>query len=376
MNGIIAVLLYEGDKKIFMRAVVLAYNNIGCEGIKALLRAGTDIIAVFTHKDSTAENIWFESVAKLCAENNLPVFAPDNINEDKWVNYIRDLRPDIIYSFYYRNMVCKDILEIPAHGCLNLHGSLLPKFRGKCPINWAVLTGEKVTGVTLHYMEEKPDKGAIVAQESVTIDDNDTALDVAKKMTEKSGILLDKVLPQIENGTITAIPQNDNEATYFGGRTPADGLIQWNQDAQKIHNLIRAVTSPFPGAFTYLNGKKIYIWKSQVVQQNVSETPGTIISVSPLVVACGSGALKILAAQHDGDLYLTGEALAESEKYEQGMCFDGVFDSKNKKVLILGINGFIGNAIARRLLANGNWSVCGMDIADNNIKDLTETKKN
>ena len=156
-----------------MKAVVLAYHNIGCIGIEALMRNGIEIVAVFTHKEDPAENIWFSSVAELAASKNISVFAPDDINHPIWVHRIRQFKPDIIFSFYYRNMVKPAILDIPSQGCLNLHGSLLPKYRGRCPINWALIHGEQETGVTLHYMTPNPDDGDIVCQKkfAITVDD-------------------------------------------------------------------------------------------------------------------------------------------------------------------------------------------------------------
>jgi len=129
-----------------MKTVVLGYHNIGCAGIKALLDHGFDISAVFTHTDDPNENLWFDSVAELASSNGLQVFAPDNINHPLWVERLKKLDPDIIFSFYYRSMVGNEILAIPRYHCLNLHGSLLPKYRGRCPVNWALANGEKETG--------------------------------------------------------------------------------------------------------------------------------------------------------------------------------------------------------------------------------------
>ena len=181
-----------------MKAVVLGYNNIGCVGIEALLRNGIEIAAVFTHKDDPRENIWFGSVAELAAGKGIPVFAPDDINHPIWIKRIKEIAPDVIFSFYYRKMVKKPILEIPGKGCLNLHGSLLPAYRGRCPINWVLVNGEKETGVTLHFMTPKPDDGDIVGQKKVRIADNDTARTLSDKLGQAAVALLDELLPQKE----------------------------------------------------------------------------------------------------------------------------------------------------------------------------------
>src|SRR2546427_2798509 len=147
-----------------MRAVVLGYHNIGCRGIQALVRHGYEIVGVFTHPNDPAENTWFDSVAELAAHRAIPVFAPDDINHPIWVAKIAALKPEVLFSFYYRRLVRQDILTMPRAGCLNLHGSLLPAYRGRCPINWVLVNGETETGVTLHYMTLKPEDRDIVGQ--------------------------------------------------------------------------------------------------------------------------------------------------------------------------------------------------------------------
>ena len=146
-----------------MKCVVLAYHNMGCAGIEALLNAGFEISAVFTHRDNPNENIWFDSVAEFASARGIPAFAPEDINHPVWVNRIKAMEPDFIFSFYYRNLLKADLLAVPRLGCINLHGSLLPKYRGRVPINWAIINGEKETGVTLHYMTQRADAGDIIA---------------------------------------------------------------------------------------------------------------------------------------------------------------------------------------------------------------------
>ncbi|MBP5640079.1 MAG: bifunctional UDP-4-amino-4-deoxy-L-arabinose formyltransferase/UDP-glucuronic acid oxidase ArnA [Victivallales bacterium] len=359
-----------------MKAVVLAYHNIGCIGIRKLLDAGIEIAAVFTHKDNPNENTWFDSVAELCAEKGLDVFAPEDINHPIWEERIRQIQPDILFSFYYRQMVRQTILDIPSMGCMNLHGSLLPKYRGRVPINWAVIRGEKETGVTLHYMTASPDAGDVVAQRSFAIEENDTAMDVHRHAAQEAGKLLEEVLPKIKAGTASRIPQNPADATYFHGRTPADGRILWNDSAENIRNLIRGVTRPYPGAFGFLSEKKIIIWKATVINQAHSARPGTVLAIKPLTVACGENALRIDAGQAENGVYLSGEALAIDNHMQEGMLFQNTVrpekNSRKRNVLILGGNGFIGNAISRRLLEDGHYQVYCMDLQSNYISDLLQ----
>ncbi len=364
-----------------MKAVVLAYHNLGCVGIRALQRNGFDIAAVFTHGDTPGEAVWFDSVAELAAARNIATFAPENINHPRWVEKIHDLAPEIIFSFYYRRMVSAQILEIPPKGCLNLHGSLLPKYRGRCPINWVLINGEKKTGVTLHYMTPRPDDGDIVGQQEIEISPADTAQTLYKKAETAAGRLLDEVLPQIKAGTAPRIPQDHGQATYFGGRTPEDGQIDWSESASRIRDLVRAVTRPYPGAYSFYGLKKYYFWQvSEHPLPASSAKPGTILSTSPLVIACGSQALKIDFAQGHGDIYMSGAQLAEALNLAPGMAFGPHPDrrqklQRTKSVLILGVNGFIGNALTQRLLASEKFEVHGMDLHCNYIQPYLDNPR-
>lgn len=358
-----------------MKTIVLAYHNIGCVGIEALLRNGFEIAAVFTHKDNTDENIWFDSVAKVAAFHNISVFAPDDINHQLWVDKISSIKPEIIFSFYYRDMVKESILNIPTAGCLNLHGSLLPLYRGRCPINWVLINGEKETGVTLHYMTPKPDNGDIVSQEKFFIDDNDTAMSLHKKAAEAASRMLDNILPQIKTGTASHQAQDHSKATYFSGRKPQDGEINWNKTSYEVRNLIRAVTNPYPGAFSYIGNRKCQFWAVTEVFLNQKTKPGSIISIDPLMIACKNGAVQIDFCQPENGICMSGKQLAEELGLLKGMSFgpdtNKLFEAtRKKKVLILGVNGFIGNALSEHLLKKERYEVHGMDLCSDAIKHL------
>jgi len=355
-----------------MKTVVFAYHNMGCTGIEALLRNGFEIQAVFTYPDSDAEAIWFESVAQLASRHEIPVYAPTDINHPIWIDKIKSLAPDLIFSFYYRDMISSAILDIPKSGALNLHGSLLPKYRGRAPINWALVNGETETGITLHYMTEQADAGDIVCQQAVSIDSSDTALSLNQKLTTAAAQMLDECLPQLKAGKAKRQSQNHAEATYFGKRTPEDGAIDWQQPATAIHNLVRAVTRPYPGAFTYRGQRKITIWESKAVDApKKNSRPGTVLSTQPLVIACGEGALQVVFAETAGSVYMTGEQLSNELNLVNGLRLGPLptraSSGRKTRVLILGVNGFIGNALTERLLADGNYEVHGMDLNDNAI---------
>ncbi|AXH61879.1 bifunctional UDP-4-amino-4-deoxy-L-arabinose formyltransferase/UDP-glucuronic acid oxidase ArnA [Providencia huaxiensis] len=354
-----------------MKAIVFAYHDIGCVGLKALEKAGFDIQAVFTHTDDPNENHFYSSVARLSADMELPVFAPENVNHPLWIERIREMKPDVIFSFYYRDMLSEELLAIAPKGAFNLHGSLLPKYRGRAPINWALLKGESETGVTLHKMVAKADAGDIIAQEKVVITDTDTSLTLHAKVREAAEVLLDKTLPLIEAGSYKAVAQDESQATYFGRRTAEDGLINWNNSAKEVNCLIRAVTEPYPGAFTYLGARKMVIWRARVLDDNQGKPAGTVLSSDPLRIACGQGAIEVVSGQSETGLYMQGNRLAN----EMGIVTDVRVGAKptaqvkrRTRVLILGVNGFIGNHLTERLLKDGNYDIYGMDIGSSAIE--------
>ena len=358
-----------------MRAIVFGYNEMGCAGLEALLRHGFDVIAVFTHADAADENRWFRSVAEICAQRGLPVFAPEDVNHPIWVEKIRDLAPEIFFSFSYRKMISRGLLDIPTAVSLNLHGSLLPRYRGRCPVNWAVRNGERETGVTLHHMIEKADAGDIVYQHRVVIGPEDTALDVHRRLVTEASLMLNGCLPLIGGGTVPRTPQDHRNSSYYGGRSPADGAINWHHSSESIHNLIRAVTLPYPGAFTYRGPSRIRVWEARRVEAATAGTPGMIRSVRPLIVECGQGSLEIVTAQADGGIYCSAPQLTEDLNLVPGTMLgprprrDGGASSPRKpKVLILGVNGFIGNALTERLLDSKRFEVHGMDLNDHAIR--------
>ena len=363
-----------------MKSVVLAYSNIGCTGIKALMRQGVEIIAVFTHRDNPDENIWFDSVAELATSEGIPVYAPEDINHPLWVNRIRKMAPDVIFSFYYRNMIKEPLLDIPPRGCINLHGSLLPAYRGRCPVNWAIINGEKESGVTLHYMTPHPDDGDIIAAERVEIDNDDTAAVLHDKLRIASGELLDKTIPEIIRGTAPRLPQDAAKSSYYGGRCAADGKINWSASAKEIYDLVRAVTHPYPGAFSYAGSRKITIWKAEYISFDNRDDlkAGSIAALNPLTIVCGSGALIIRLAQAEDGITVSGEQLADDLCLAENMVFNGCTPGyvegvgHLKSVLIMGVNGFIGNALTERLLDSGKYEVHGMDLYTDNIGGLLE----
>jgi len=284
------------------KAVVFAYHNVGVRCLSVLLAHGVDVALVVTHGDNPKETIWFDSVADLAAMHNIPVITPDNPNIPEIVAQIRALQPDFFFSFYYREMLKHELLEIPGHGALNMHGSLLPKYRGRVPVNWAIIHGESETGATLHYMTEKPDNGAIVAQQAVPILPNDTALQVFQKVTVAAEMALNSCLPDLLAGRAKAEKQDLSRGAYFGGRKAEDGIIEWAKSAPDIHNLVRAVAPPYPGATTRLMGKPMRILQTLVSKCTAAgnEKPAFYVKESKAYAICGQGVLRVVRFELDG----------------------------------------------------------------------------
>lgn len=279
--------------------------------------------ALFTHKDDPAEELWFRAPRSLAEQHGIPVFEPESVRDGAWVEKIRGFSPDYLFSFYYRNMLPKEVLDIPRIASLNLHGSLLPKFRGRCPVNWVLVKGEKETGVTLHVMEVKPDAGDMIARRAVDIAFEDTALSLFLKLASAARDLMRDALPLLESATFKRTPQS-GPSSYFGGRTPADGIIDWQQGAVSIYNLIRAVTHPYPGAFTAFKGKRLFIWKALPEEGTSYGRAGAIVSTNPLLVQTGQGLLRLTSLQLEDEDEMGAEAFVASHNMDKeclgGMC--------------------------------------------------------
>lgn len=244
-------------------AVVFAYHNVGVRLLKVLIDAGVQIRLVVTHADNPNETIWFGSVAQVAAEHGLPCITPEAADTPELLAQLQALAPDYLFSFYYRYMLPQALLEVPRHGAYNLHGSLLPRYRGRAPVNWAVVRGEREIGATLHVMNAKPDHGAIVDQQAVPILSNDTAREVFDKVTLAAELVLARCLPGLLAGTAVLQPQQHIAGQYFGRRTPEDGRIPANATAWQAHNRVRGVAPPdYPGAFFDTAGGRIQVDRS------------------------------------------------------------------------------------------------------------------
>jgi methionyl-tRNA formyltransferase len=285
------------------RAVVFAYHNVGVRCLRVLLAHDVEVALVVTHEDRADEAIWFDSVAAAARENELPVATPGDPNAPDFVARVRALDPDFLFSFYYRQMLGEGLLGAAARGAYNMHGSLLPKYRGRVPVNWAVIRGERETGATLHRMVAKPDAGAIVARQAVPVLPDDTAGEVFAKVTVAAEIALDRVLPQLLDGSAAHLEQDLAAGSYFGGRGPEDGRIDWRQDAAAVHDLVRGVAPPYPGALTTVAGRPARVLRSRVLAGAAPRPggPGLYADGLHLRADCGRGVLQILRLEIDGE---------------------------------------------------------------------------
>ncbi len=282
-------------------AVVFAYHNVGVRCLSVLLEQGVAVPLVITHRDNPQERIWFDSVAALAARHDIPVLTPDDPAEIETI--VARLAPDFLFSFYYRHMLKPSLLALANRGALNMHGSLLPKYRGRVPVNWAVIRGESETGASLHYMAAKPDAGDLVDQQAVPILPDDTAAEVFGKVCGAAETVLRRSLPALIAGTARRRPLDLSAGSYFGGRKPEDGRIHWADSARAVHNLVRGVAPPYPGAFCELRGLRLKILRTVVEPafEKRFASPTLFAENTRSYVQCGDGhVLRLEDIEIDG----------------------------------------------------------------------------
>lgn len=251
-------------------AVVFAYSEVGQRCLQMLLDRGVRVPLVFTHQDQAGEQRWFGSVAELAAARGVRAVTPVEPGAPEWLEQIRRLAPEYILAFYYRSMLPPQLLQLARWGALNMHGSLLPRYRGRAPVNWAIAKGETHTGATLHYMVAQPDAGPIVAQEAVPIGQNDDALAVSMAVAAAAARVLAAALPGMALGPPPARAMDLAAGSYFGGRRPEDGRLDPHWPGLQVHAMIRAVAPPFPGAFLEVAGHRVVFGSSRLSTQGAA----------------------------------------------------------------------------------------------------------
>ena len=285
------------------RIAVFAYSDTGYACLRVLLERREKVVFVGTHRDVPGENRWYPSVAELAREHGLGPRVVENPLDAQAIALLRIASPDLLFSFYYRRVLPEEMISVPKLGAWNIHGSLLPRYRGRAPVNWAVLKGETRTGATLHAMTSLADAGAIADQEAVPIGPDDAAIDVQRRVTAAAASILSRRIDELKAGTAKTTPQDEAQATRFGQRRPEDGRIDWSRPAKEVHDLVRAVTHPYPGAFTDIFGGKTFVWRTRLPGLAAHDNfPGEVrLEEGRVNVACGDDRfVELLRVQPEG----------------------------------------------------------------------------
>jgi methionyl-tRNA formyltransferase len=285
------------------RVVLFAYHTFGARVLEALGARGEDIVAVVTHEDDPGERRWFDSVAALAAEQGLPVLAPRSPNTPEVAAALAALAPDMFVSVWYRRLLGPPLLRLPRIAAVNVHGSLLPAYRGRAPVNWVLVNGESRTGVTLHHMTPEADAGDVVAQVPVDIEREDTALTLYGRIVTAGVDLLLRSYDALVAGTAPRIPQDTARASSYGRRGAEDGRVEWTWTASRIANMIRAVTHPFPGAFAGDGAARLHLWAGTALGVSAPYKPGCLVDIRAgqgITVAAGEGMVLLTRVQGAG----------------------------------------------------------------------------
>ena len=273
-----------------LRVVFVGAVEEGRECLQALLDYGANVVGIFTFTDAiAAKTSGAVDFTKIAEQHHIPLYKVKSTNTPEAVEMIRTLAPDVIFVVGWTRLVSSEILQIPKYGCFGMHASLLPKYRGRAPVNWAIIHNEKLSGNTAMLLNEGVDTGQVVAQKAFPISLADTCQTVYHKVAAAGREMAVEILQALENDNLQVLPQNDAEATEMPRRRPEDGLIDWQSDALTIFNFVRALTHPYPGAFSYLREKTVFIWEARIahypylrksVHEFESTEPGTIIDVT------------------------------------------------------------------------------------------------
>lgn len=264
-----------------MKIVFMGTPDIAKGCLEKLINENREIVGVVTQADKPigrGKKMGMPPVKELALEHNIPVYQPTKARDEEFINTLKEINPDVIVVVAYGQILPKVLLDIPKYGCINVHVSLLPKYRGAAPINWVIINGEEKTGVTTMYMDEGLDTGDIILQNEFPLDNEITAGELHDVMTVKGGELLIETLDLIEKGTALRIKQNDEESSYAPMMNKSLGNLDFSKSAKEIHDLVRGV-NPWPSAYTTYDGKTMKVWKTKVLDEVSSKEPGTIIKV-------------------------------------------------------------------------------------------------
>ena len=286
-----------------MKICLFLGSRRGHAVLKKLITAQANITGILCLVEDPHEDQYHPKVSAIAKEHNIPLFYSTDVKPSEYAAVLRQLQPDITFAIGWRYMINQEAYSIPPLGTLIIHDSLLPKYRGFAPMNWAIINGESETGVTLFHIAEGVDCGPIVDQMATSIEIHDTAKTVDEKIIKLYEEIIIKNLPSLAAGKVKSVPQDETRATYTCKRTPEDGEINWQQTALQIYNLIRGLTHPFPGAYTTLRGKRIVIWNAELPEKAdiyVGNIPGRILGKrsGAIEVLTGKGVLRLTQLQY------------------------------------------------------------------------------
>ena len=287
-----------------MRIVFMGTPDIAATCLKKILDVGFDVVGVYTQPDrpkNRGMKLAFSPVKEVALAHDIPVYQPEHFREAETVETLRKLRPDVVAVVAYGRILPQKVLDIPAKGCINIHASLLPAYRGSAPYQWAVLDGLEETGVTAMYLCREMDAGDIIDVSKTPIGENETAGELLDHLAVLGADLLSETLDRIADGTVTAVPQDGSKATYAPMLDKSMCPIDWTKSARQVHNQVRGL-NPWPVATAELAGRKFKIYETVVLDKTLRGKPGTILGLTKtgLQVACGSGAVEIRTLQAEG----------------------------------------------------------------------------
>lgn len=309
-----------------MKILFIGSSEFSVPALEKLIEKNYEIIAVVTQPDKQAgrgKKIRFTPVKQVALKYNLKIFQPENINQDKT---IKELKPDLIIVVAYGGILKKEILNSPKYGCINLHPSILPKYRGPAPIPWAIINGEKETGVTTIFMNENVDAGEIIGQKKVDISESDTAGTLGERLANIGSSLVIETLNKIKSGKIEKIVQDESKVSYAPFLSKNMGLINWEKSAFEIHNLVRGL-NPWPVAYSYLSNLQVKIYETQIYKNNldINKNFGKIVSVikkEGFLVVAGEGKLIVSKIQIPGKKIMTVDEYLLGHRIESGISFE------------------------------------------------------
>ena len=304
-----------------MKIVFMGTPDFSVPALEELAKVH-QVAAVVTQQDrpkGRGHKMQYTPVKEKALELNIPVYQPEKVKNPEFVDILREINPDVIVVIAFGQILSKEILDLPKYGCINVHASLLPKYRGAAPIQWAVIDGEEETGVTTMYMAEGLDTGDVIDTAVIKLDEKETGGSLFDKLAIEGGKLIVKTLSKLENGTATRTPQDDEKSSYAGKITKELGQIDFTKPAVTIERLIRGL-NPWPSAYTALDGKAMKVWDATVEEGNVTEQPGEIVEIAKhyIKVATGENYLKINEIQLAGkkrmpmDAFLNGYSIKEN----------------------------------------------------------------